>query len=256
MPGPGPGPGRQAAASRRMKGSVEGKKEKLLETPKTLLSPHFTCTRDGESEAEFQPEDFEGKPEREKKHASFTLCNVCNIQLNSAAQAQIHYHGKSHQKRLKQLCKGMPKNDNGGDWGLEPGSSSIATYIQPVKKQKPIEVKSPSVSQSHECLFTMSSYLSDSQCLVSMLSQHIFDAVDFQGYKPKSLTYLELYHESTPHGSIVLCSPNVHGHLGQENKSDPMVLKTLQESTVMVFYCKCKWIIEIKLSFNCVNSCS
>ncbi|NXN23739.1 Z385C protein, partial [Nycticryphes semicollaris] len=54
-----------------------------------------------------------GQPEqrmkREKKHQSFTLCEVCNIQLNSAAQAQIHYNGKSHQKRLKQLNKGkMP----------------------------------------------------------------------------------------------------------------------------------------------------
>ncbi|NXW95276.1 Z385C protein, partial [Alopecoenas beccarii] len=54
-----------------------------------------------------------GQPEqrmkREKKHQSFTLCEVCNIQLNSATQAQIHYNGKSHQKRLKQLNKGkMP----------------------------------------------------------------------------------------------------------------------------------------------------
>uniref|UniRef100_A0A8D2LPT3 Zinc finger protein 385C n=1 Tax=Varanus komodoensis TaxID=61221 RepID=A0A8D2LPT3_VARKO len=42
---------------------------------------------------------------REKKHA-FTLCEVCNIQLNSAVQAQIHYNGKTHQKRLRQLNKG------------------------------------------------------------------------------------------------------------------------------------------------------
>ncbi|NXU59229.1 Z385C protein, partial [Turnix velox] len=50
-----------------------------------------------------------GQPEqrmkREKKQQSFTLCQVCNIQLNSAVQAQIHYNGKSHQKRLKQLNK-------------------------------------------------------------------------------------------------------------------------------------------------------
>ncbi|NWZ54321.1 Z385C protein, partial [Haliaeetus albicilla] len=53
-----------------------------------------------------QPEQ---RVKREKKHQSFTLCEVCNIQLNSAAQAQIHYNGKSHQKRLKQLNKGkMP----------------------------------------------------------------------------------------------------------------------------------------------------
>ena len=73
----------------------------------------FTSAQDGESEAEFLPDDFEEKPEREKKHTNFTLCNVCNIQLNSAAQAQIHYNGKSHQKRLKQLSNGMLKNDNG-----------------------------------------------------------------------------------------------------------------------------------------------
>uniref|UniRef100_U3I506 Zinc finger protein 385C n=1 Tax=Anas platyrhynchos platyrhynchos TaxID=8840 RepID=U3I506_ANAPP len=58
-------------------------------------------------------EPASGQPEqrlkREKKQQSFTLCEVCNIQLNSAAQAQIHYNGKSHQKRLKQLNKGkMP----------------------------------------------------------------------------------------------------------------------------------------------------
>ncbi|NXG53422.1 Z385C protein, partial [Psilopogon haemacephalus] len=50
-----------------------------------------------------QPEQ---RLKREKKQQSFTLCEVCNIQLNSAAQAQIHYNGKSHQKRLKQLNKG------------------------------------------------------------------------------------------------------------------------------------------------------
>uniref|UniRef100_A0A8C4J0T1 Zinc finger protein 385C n=1 Tax=Dromaius novaehollandiae TaxID=8790 RepID=A0A8C4J0T1_DRONO len=48
----------------------------------------------------------EPRSKRERKHRSFTLCEVCNIQLNSAAQAQIHYNGKSHQKRLKQLDKG------------------------------------------------------------------------------------------------------------------------------------------------------
>ncbi|KAG7257401.1 hypothetical protein CRUP_037444 [Coryphaenoides rupestris] len=41
-----------------------------------------------------------------RKQRSYTLCEVCNIQLNSPAQAQIHYNGKSHQKRLKQISKG------------------------------------------------------------------------------------------------------------------------------------------------------
>ncbi|XP_013908181.1 PREDICTED: zinc finger protein 385C isoform X1 [Thamnophis sirtalis] len=48
----------------------------------------------------------EQRSKREKKHPSFTLCEVCNIQLNSAVQAQIHFNGKSHQKRLKHLNKG------------------------------------------------------------------------------------------------------------------------------------------------------
>ncbi|XP_045241138.2 zinc finger protein 385D isoform X2 [Macaca fascicularis] len=109
-----PGPGRRAAASRKMKSSVGGRREKLLGAPKAQHSRDFTCVHDGESEAELIPDDFEEKPEREKKHTNFTLCNVCNIQLNSAAQAQIHYNGKSHQKRLKQLSNGMLKNDNGG----------------------------------------------------------------------------------------------------------------------------------------------
>uniref|UniRef100_A0A673JG97 Zinc finger protein 385D-like n=1 Tax=Sinocyclocheilus rhinocerous TaxID=307959 RepID=A0A673JG97_9TELE len=43
------------------------------------------------------------RPKRERKHRSYTLCEVCNIQLNSAAQAQIHFNGKTHQKRLKHI---------------------------------------------------------------------------------------------------------------------------------------------------------
>ncbi|XP_019391483.1 PREDICTED: zinc finger protein 385B-like [Crocodylus porosus] len=76
-------------------------------------NPDLTCAPDRESETELTPDDSEEKKEREKKHTNFTLCNVCNIQLNSAAQAQIHYNGKSHQKRLKQLSNGNLKNDNG-----------------------------------------------------------------------------------------------------------------------------------------------
>lgn len=58
----------------------------------------------------------EQRMKREKKHQSFTLCEVCNIQLNSAAQAQIHCNGKSHQKRLKQLNKGKMPAAQGRSW--------------------------------------------------------------------------------------------------------------------------------------------
>nr|XP_013796887.1 PREDICTED: zinc finger protein 385D isoform X4 [Apteryx mantelli mantelli] len=74
----------------------------------------FTSIPDRENEKDLAPDGTEEKKEREKKHTNFTLCNVCNIQLNSAAQAQIHYNGKSHQKRLKQLSSGNLKSDNGG----------------------------------------------------------------------------------------------------------------------------------------------
>ncbi|XP_037666122.1 zinc finger protein 385C isoform X3 [Choloepus didactylus] len=46
------------------------------------------------------------KPKRERKRPSYTLCNVCNIQLNSAAQAQVHCGGRAHQRRLRQLSLG------------------------------------------------------------------------------------------------------------------------------------------------------
>ncbi|XP_051565084.1 zinc finger protein 385B isoform X4 [Myxocyprinus asiaticus] len=44
--------------------------------------------------------------QQEKKKLLYSLCEVCNIQLHSAAQAQIHYNGKSHLKRVKQLNNG------------------------------------------------------------------------------------------------------------------------------------------------------
>ncbi|OBS65253.1 hypothetical protein A6R68_06176 [Neotoma lepida] len=46
------------------------------------------------------------KPKRERKRPSYTLCDVCNIQLNSAAQAQVHCGGRAHQRRLRQLSLG------------------------------------------------------------------------------------------------------------------------------------------------------
>ncbi|NXM80116.1 Z385C protein, partial [Oenanthe oenanthe] len=81
-----------------------------------------------EEEASCPPSQPEQRMKREKKHQSFTLCEVCNIQLNSAAQAQIHYNGKSHQKRLKQLNKGkMPAAQ-----GRSPPSRSRSMADVPV----------------------------------------------------------------------------------------------------------------------------
>lgn len=44
---------------------------------------------------------------RQSSSGSATVCQVCNIQLNSSAQAQIHYRGKTHQRRLRRLAKAI-----------------------------------------------------------------------------------------------------------------------------------------------------
>ncbi|XP_065108292.1 zinc finger protein 385B isoform X2 [Paramisgurnus dabryanus] len=44
--------------------------------------------------------------QQEKKKLLYSLCEVCNIQIHSAAQAQVHFNGKSHLKRVKQLNNG------------------------------------------------------------------------------------------------------------------------------------------------------
>uniref|UniRef100_A0A8C4TXF8 C2H2-type domain-containing protein n=1 Tax=Falco tinnunculus TaxID=100819 RepID=A0A8C4TXF8_FALTI len=90
------------------------------------------------------PSQPEQRLKREKKHQSFTLCDVCNIQLNSAAQAQIHYNGKSHQKRLKQLNKGkMPPRAWPGPAGpAVPDSPLLASLPIPGRPlHPPLDIK-------------------------------------------------------------------------------------------------------------------
>ncbi|XP_072550284.1 zinc finger protein 385D isoform X3 [Salminus brasiliensis] len=75
------------------------------------------------------------RPKRERKHRSYTLCEVCNIQLNSAAQAQIHYNGKTHQKRLKHA--------NSGSTGTAAQGSPLlaALPMQGRPLQTPLDLK-------------------------------------------------------------------------------------------------------------------
>lgn len=70
-----------------------------------------------------RPEDQLSK---EKKKILFSFCEVCNIQLNSAAQAQVHYNGKSHRKRVKQLSDGQPQPPAQGSGPL-PASPNTNT---------------------------------------------------------------------------------------------------------------------------------
>eukprot|EP00070_Physeter_catodon_P018419 XP_023978099.1 zinc finger protein 385B isoform X1 [Physeter catodon] len=69
-----------------------------------------------------RPEDQLSK---EKKKILFSFCEVCNIQLNSAAQAQVHYNGKSHRKRVKQLSDAQPPPPAQGSG---PTLASPSTY--------------------------------------------------------------------------------------------------------------------------------
>ncbi|KAM3863518.1 zinc finger protein 385C [Diretmus argenteus] len=75
------------------------------------------------------------RPKRERKQRSYTLCDVCNIQLNSAAQAQIHYNGKSHQKRLKQISNGKITASTGTTAQGSPLLASLPVPGRPLQPQ-------------------------------------------------------------------------------------------------------------------------
>uniref|UniRef100_A0A8C2UW48 C2H2-type domain-containing protein n=1 Tax=Chinchilla lanigera TaxID=34839 RepID=A0A8C2UW48_CHILA len=62
----------------------------------------------GFEEKGIKNDSLEDQLSKEKKKILFSFCEKCNIQLNSAAQAQVHYNGKSHNKRVKQLSNGQP----------------------------------------------------------------------------------------------------------------------------------------------------
>uniref|UniRef100_A0A3Q2P8Q8 Zinc finger protein 385C-like n=1 Tax=Fundulus heteroclitus TaxID=8078 RepID=A0A3Q2P8Q8_FUNHE len=74
-----------------------------------------TKSKEGLDEEEEEEEEggrrvrvgFRAKRERRQASSSATMCQVCNIRLNSSAQAQIHYRGKTHQRRLRRLAKAV-----------------------------------------------------------------------------------------------------------------------------------------------------
>ncbi|KAM4715097.1 LOW QUALITY PROTEIN: zinc finger protein 385C-like [Anableps anableps] len=74
-----------------------------------------TKSKEGQEEEEEEEDErvrrvrvgFKAKRERRQGNSSATMCQVCNIRLNSNAQAQIHYRGKTHQRRLRRLAKAV-----------------------------------------------------------------------------------------------------------------------------------------------------
>ncbi|XP_040605637.1 zinc finger protein 385C isoform X2 [Mesocricetus auratus] len=80
------------------------------------------------------------KPKRERKQPSYTLCDVCNIQLNSAAQAQVHCGGRAHQRRLRQLSLG--KTSTGPGLASSAPSPLLASLTLPTRPlQTPLDFK-------------------------------------------------------------------------------------------------------------------
>ncbi|XP_010898107.2 zinc finger protein 385B isoform X1 [Esox lucius] len=95
-----------------------------------------------EEEAEEAEEDKERvvpgqRPKRERRQSSVTQCEVCNIQLNSSAQAQIHYNGKTHQRKLRQfrLTKASSATHNGSLSQANPLLASLSLPGRPLQTQ-------------------------------------------------------------------------------------------------------------------------
>ncbi|XP_051850425.1 zinc finger protein 385C isoform X2 [Antechinus flavipes] len=93
----------------------------------------------GGSECLPQPPE-PSRPKRERKRPSYTLCDVCNIQLNSAAQAQVHCGGRAHQRRLRQLSSGKtPSGPGPASSTPNPLLASLPLPARPL--QPPLDIK-------------------------------------------------------------------------------------------------------------------
>nr|XP_056717367.1 zinc finger protein 385B [Euleptes europaea] len=82
-----------------------------------------------------------------KEKKVFSFCEVCNIQLNSAAQTQVHYNGKSHLKRVKQLNNGkLPTSMTTGSLFASTSTGSTChTTTLPTLVRTPTLMMQPSL---------------------------------------------------------------------------------------------------------------
>ncbi|XP_023573904.1 zinc finger protein 385C [Octodon degus] len=102
--------------------------------------------RPASGEAECHPQPPEApKAKRERKRPSYTLCAVCNVQLNSAAQAQVHCGGRAHQRRLRQLRLGPGPAEPG------PASSAPSPLLGPLPL--PARLPQPALDIKHLLAF-------------------------------------------------------------------------------------------------------
>uniref|UniRef100_A0A3P9QF37 Zinc finger protein 385B-like n=1 Tax=Poecilia reticulata TaxID=8081 RepID=A0A3P9QF37_POERE len=100
-----------------------------------------TKSKEGQEEEEEENErvrrvrvGFKAKRERRPGSSSATMCQVCNIRLNSSAQAQIHYRGKTHQRRLRRLAKAVSAGRS-----VHPLLGSLPLPGRPLQPQTQLE---------------------------------------------------------------------------------------------------------------------
>uniref|UniRef100_A0A8C7Q7Q9 Zinc finger protein 385B n=1 Tax=Oncorhynchus mykiss TaxID=8022 RepID=A0A8C7Q7Q9_ONCMY len=88
----------------------------------------------------YEPEEGHPDGPQQKKRLLYSLCEVCNLQLNSAAQAQVHYNGRSHLRRVKQLNNGELPPSTGSAFH----SSCLPALVRtpPVMMQSTLDMKS------------------------------------------------------------------------------------------------------------------
>ncbi|XP_029705646.1 zinc finger protein 385B isoform X3 [Takifugu rubripes] len=85
---------------------------------------------------------------------AYALCEVCNLQLTSDAQAQLHYNGKSHLRRLRQL--------QAGETGPQAPAGSHS-LLQETRHSSQNATLTPAPGH-HPCFSTTSSLTTGSGC--------------------------------------------------------------------------------------------
>ncbi|KAM9709695.1 zinc finger protein 385B isoform 2-T2 [Menidia menidia] len=75
--------------------ALRGMCQELIDTPTTISLSFHQTSSPGQGGA-------------------YSFCEVCNLQLTSAAQVQLHYNGRSHLRRVRQLRSGEPGQTGAG----------------------------------------------------------------------------------------------------------------------------------------------
>lgn len=100
-----------------------------MKHPSSPASPEGEVVAGSELCIDLGHGDGDPPAKRERKQRTLTLCEVCNIQLNSSAQAQIHYNGKTHQRRLRQASKAKTNRAVSNNKGESVCPSSCPCFL-------------------------------------------------------------------------------------------------------------------------------